>query len=76
MRSETFVVATQYRLQKWAAQIKDCQSRPEGTKISDWCEAIHSQSIARHDYSFQRFKQMIIISTPMPLARHDVSVSS
>ncbi|WP_343215683.1 hypothetical protein [Eubacterium sp. An11] len=34
MRSETSVVATQYRLQKWAAQIKDCQNRPEGMKVS------------------------------------------
>ena len=33
MRSETSVVATQYRLQEWAAQIKDCQNRPEGMKV-------------------------------------------
>lgn len=37
MNSETTIVATQYRLQEWAAQIRDCQSRPEGMSVVDWC---------------------------------------
>lgn len=37
MNSTTSIVATQYRLQEWAAQIKACQNRPVGMKIDDWC---------------------------------------
>ena len=37
MSSETTVVAARYRLQEWAAQIRDCQNRPEGMSVSDWC---------------------------------------
>lgn len=52
MRSETSVVTIQYRLQEWAAQIKDCQNRPEGMKVSDWCE-IHGISNPLLDCSRQ-----------------------
>lgn len=37
MNSKTAIAATQYRLREWAAQIKDCQSRPEGMSVIDWC---------------------------------------
>ena len=37
MNSTTSIVATQYRLQEWAAQIRACQNRPVGMKIDDWC---------------------------------------
>lgn len=37
MNSETSIIATQYRLQEWATQIKACQNRPIGMKVEDWC---------------------------------------
>lgn len=37
MSSETSMVAASFRLQEWAAQIKECQSRPAGMSVADWC---------------------------------------
>lgn len=37
MNSETSMVAAQYRLRDWAAQIRECQNRPAGMSVADWC---------------------------------------
>ena len=37
MSSQTSLVAEQTRLAQWASDIKDCQNRPNGMKIDDWC---------------------------------------
>ena len=34
MSSETSMVAASVRLQEWAAQIKECQSRPSGMSVA------------------------------------------
>ena len=31
------MVAASFRLQEWAAQIKECQSRPAGMIVAGWC---------------------------------------
>ena len=38
MKSQTSLVAKQCRLQNWAAQIHECQNRPEGMSVEDWCQ--------------------------------------
>lgn len=37
MNSQTSLVARQCRLQAWALQIKDCQSRPAEMTVNEWC---------------------------------------
>ena len=37
MSSETSIVAESFRLQEWAAQIRDCQNRPAGMSVASWC---------------------------------------
>ncbi len=37
MKSETTIVATQYRLQQWTTQIQECQNRPEDMSVRQWC---------------------------------------
>lgn len=37
MKSQTSLVAQQTRLSEWAEQIKECQNRPQGMKIDEWC---------------------------------------
>ena len=39
MATNTTAVAKQVRLQQWAQQITDCQNRPVGMKVIDWCDA-------------------------------------
>ena len=38
MKSETSIVAAQCRIREWAEQIRECQNRPEGMKVTDWCK--------------------------------------
>ena len=63
MKSETSVVTTQYRLQEWAAQIKDCQNCPEGMKVSDWCE-IHGISKSNYYYRLRQVKRACLETFP------------
>ena len=37
MSSETSMVAEGFRLQEWAAQIRECQNRPAGMSVVSWC---------------------------------------
>lgn len=37
MNSTASLVAKQYRLDQWAEQIRDCQNRPEGMAVTEWC---------------------------------------
>lgn len=41
MKSHTSLVAQQTRLSEWADLIRDCQNRPQGMKIDEWCQ-LHS----------------------------------
>ena len=35
------LVAQQTRLREWAELVKDCQNRPQGMKIDEWCQLHH-----------------------------------
>lgn len=39
MKSKTTAVAEQCRMHDWVGLINECQSRPKGTKIDEWCLA-------------------------------------
>ena len=56
MGSETSLVATQVRLQSWAEQIRDCQNRPSGMKVEDWCEQ-HGITKANYYYRLKRVRK-------------------
>ena len=56
MSSETSVAAEQCRLQEWAAQIRDCQSRPAGMSIVSWC-ACHGITKANYYYRLRRVRK-------------------
>ena len=56
MGSETSLVATQMRLQSWAEQIRECQDRPPGMKVEDWCEQ-HGITKANYYYRLKRVRK-------------------
>ena len=56
MSSETTLVATQLRLRQWAEQIRDCNNRPEGMKVSEWC-AQHDITTANYYYRMKRVRK-------------------
>ncbi len=62
MYSETTMVAKQCRLREWAAQIRDCQSRPAGMSVVEWC-ACHDITKANYYY---RIRRSPVISSYVP----------
>lgn len=67
MSSKTTMAAEQYRLQEWAAQIRDCQSRPAGMSIVSWCSC-HGITKANYYYRLRRVREACLesISQEMP----------
>lgn len=49
MKSEA-MVARQYRLQEWAAQIQDCNRRPLGVTVKEWCT---NNNITKANYYYR-----------------------
>jgi len=37
MSSQTTLVSKQVQLHQWARQIRDCNNRPKGMPVSEWC---------------------------------------
>jgi hypothetical protein len=56
MNSQTSLVASQFRLQQWAEQIKNCQSRPAGMKVDTWC-AQNGITKANYYYRLRRVRE-------------------
>ncbi len=67
MSSETTMMAEQCRLREWAAQIKDCQGRPVGMSVVEWC-ACHGITKANYYYRLRRVRKACLetIQTKMP----------
>ncbi len=67
MSSETTMVAEQCRLREWAAQIKDCQGRPVGMSVVEWC-ACHGITKANYYYRLRRVRKACLeaIQEEMP----------
>lgn len=47
MKSQTSLVAQQTRLREWAEQIRDCNNRPHGMTVDEWCQG---QGITKANY--------------------------
>ena len=56
MSSETSMVAANFRLQEWAAQIRECQSRPAGMSVASWC-AGNGITKANYYYRLRRVRE-------------------
>ena len=63
MGSATTAVAVQYRLKEWAEQIRECQNRPAGMSVVDWC-ASHGITKANYYYRLRRVRQACLESLP------------
>ena len=61
MNSATTAVAVQYRLKEWAEQIRECQNRPAGMSVVDWC-AGHGITKANYYYRLRRVREACLES--------------
>ena len=71
MSLETTMVAEQCRLQEWAAQIKDCQSRPAGMSVVSWC-ACHGITKANYYYRLRRVREACLESIPQEMSARQI----
>lgn len=63
MSSTTSMVATHYRLQEWAEQVRACQNRPIGSKVIDWC-AQNGITKADYYYRLRKVREACLESIP------------
>jgi hypothetical protein len=63
MSSATTAVAVQYRLKEWAEQIRECQNRPAGMSVVDWC-ATHSITKGNYYYRLRCVRQACLENLP------------
>ncbi len=59
MKTKTSSVAEALRLKQWSKQIRDCQNRPAGQTMDDWCQ---QQGITKTNYYYRlrRVRQAIL----------------
>ena len=62
MKSQTSLVAQQTRLSEWAEQIKDCQNRPQGMKIDEWCQ-LHGITKANYYWRLRKVREAFLEAT-------------
>ena len=61
MKSQTSLVAQQTRLREWAEQIRDCNNRPHGMTVDEWCRG---QGITKANYYWRLRKVKVTDSMP------------
>lgn len=45
MKTKASLVAESVRLKQWSQQIRECQNRPAGLTIDDWCSSRELQKL-------------------------------
>lgn len=66
MKSQTSLVAQQTRLREWAEQIRDCNNRPHGMTVDEWCRG---QGITKANYYWRLRKvreELLKVTDSMP----------
>ena len=62
MKSHTSLVAQQTRLSEWADMVRDCQNRPQGMKIDEWCQ-MHGITKANYYWRLRRVREAFLEAT-------------
>ena len=55
IKTQTSIAARNYRLQEWAQIIQECNQRPYGMSVSEWCQ---ENSIAKCKTYYYRMSQV------------------
>ena len=63
MKQETSVVARNYRLQEWAFMVQDCNNRPKGMTITQWCSE-HDIKPANYYYRLNEVRKACLETLP------------
>lgn len=63
MKQETSVVARNYRLQEWAVMVQECNSRPHGMTVKQWCLE-HDVTPANYYYRLTQVRKACLETLP------------
>lgn len=63
MKSNTSIVARQYRIQQWAIQIQECNNRPADSTVKDWCNE-HNITTANYYYRLREVRKACLKNLP------------
>ena len=59
MNSHTSLVAQQTRLSEWAEMIRNCQNRPQGMTIDEWCQ-MHDITKASYYWRLRKVREAVL----------------
>ncbi len=71
MKTQTSLAARNCRLQKWAQMIQECNNRPVGVSVSEWCQA-HSITTANYYYRMTQVRKACLNSLPSEVAEQAI----
>ncbi len=73
MGAVTSKFAKEYRLKEWASLIKECQSRPKGMKVTEWCD---EKNISKDTYYywFNKVRKACLDSVECEMHRDDTCI--
>ena len=69
--SKTSLVARQYRLREWASMIRECNQRPIGMSVDEWCNN-HSITKANYYYRMKQVREACLDAIPEGTAEQAV----
>ena len=71
MKQETSVVARNYRLQEWAVMVQECNSRPHGMTVKQWCLE-HDVTPANYYYRLNEVRKACLETLPVESIQQQV----
>ena len=71
MKQETSIVARNYRLQEWALMIQECNNRPEGMTITQWCSE-HNIKPANYYYRLNEVRKACLDTLPAEVMQQQI----
>ena len=69
--SKTSLVVRQYRLREWASMIRECNQRPVGMSVDEWCNS-HSITKANYYYRMKQVRKACLEAIPKEPAEQSV----
>ena len=63
MKTQTSIAARTCRLHEWAQMVQECNQRPVGMSVSEWCEA-NSITKANYYYRMTQVRKACLDSIP------------
>ncbi len=71
MQSQTSLVARSCRIQEWAAMVQECQNRPIGMSVDEWCRA-NDITKANYYYRLAQVRKACLDSIPGKTIEHAI----